>query len=173
MLKRFLIPAGLLLTLAASLNAYQGGWLKVEPSGGGFSIMMPAKPEEKVKPSEEFTFHSFTVNGERAIYLASYGDYAPSIKLNSEAELLANRDNFLKGVNARLIESRRITLDGHAGLEFTAENENASFKSRIYLVGNRVLQLAVAVFRGQDDSDNVNRFFDSFTFSSNQDHNRP
>jgi hypothetical protein len=173
MLKRSLISAGLLLTLAASLNAYQSGWMKVEPLGGGFSIMMPAKPEEKVKPSEEFTFHSFTVNGERAIYLASYGDYAPSIKLNSEAELIANRDNFLKGVNATLIESRKITLDGHAGLEFIAENEKASFKSRIYLMGNRVHQLAVAIFKEQDDSDNVNRFFGSFSFSSNQDHNKP
>ena len=173
MLKRFLISAGLLVTLAASLNAYQSGWVKVEPLGGGFSVMMPAKPDEKVEPPEKFTFHLFTVKGERAIYAASFGDYAPSIKLNSEGELIADRDNFLKGVNAKLIESRKITLDGHAGLEFTAENETASFRGRFYLLGNRAYQLAVVIFRGQDDSDNVNRFFDSFTFSSNQDHNRP
>jgi len=51
--------------------------------------------------------------------------------------------------------------------------KTASFRGRFYLLGNRAYQLAVVIFRGQDDSDNVNRFFDSFTFSSNQDHNRP
>ncbi len=175
MLKRFLISVFILPVLAASLNAYQSDWVKVSPAGGGFAIMMPAKPEEKVEPSDEFTFHLFTVTADKAIYLASYGDYAPSIKLNPEGELLANRDNFLKGVSAKLIDSKKIILDGRAGLEFTGESDQASFKSRVYLFGNRVHQIAVAVFKGQDDTDNVNRFFASFTFSGsgNQDHAKP
>jgi hypothetical protein len=175
MLKRFVISIAILPVLAASVNAYQGDWVKVAPVGGGFSIMMPSKPEEKIEPSDEFTFHLFTVTGEKAIYLASYGDYAPSIKLDPDGELLANRDNFLKGVKAKLIESRKIVLDGHPGLEFTGESDQASFKSRVYLFGNRVHQIAVAVFKGQDDTDNMNRFFASLTFSSssNQDHAKP
>jgi len=175
MLKRFLISVVMLPVLAGSLNAYQSDWVKVSPAGGGFTILMPAKPEEKIEPSDDFTFHLFTVSGEKAIYLASYGDYAPSIKLDSDGELLANRDNFLKGVKAKLIESRKIVLDGHAGLEFTGESDQASFKSRVYLFGNRVHQIAVAVFKGQDDTENMNRFFASFTFSSssNQDHAKP
>ena len=173
MFKRFLISAALLLALTTSLSAYQSDWVKVAPVGGGFSVMMPGKPEEKLEPSDDFTFHLFTVTADKAIYLASYGDYAPSIKLDPEGELLANRDNFLKGVNAKLIDSRKITLDGRAGLEFTGESDQASFKSRVYLFGNRVHQIAVAVFKGQDDTDNMNRFFASFAFSTNQDHSKP
>ncbi len=175
MLKRLLISAAVILILAATLNAYQSDWLKVAPAGGGFSIMMPGKAEEKVEPSENFTFYSFTVTGAKAVYLASYGDYAASIKLNPEAELLANRDNFLKGLNAKLIESKKVTLDGRTGLEFTGENDQGWYKSRVYLLGNRVHQIAVAVPRGQDDTDNANRFFASFTFASsgNQDHAKP
>jgi len=173
MLKRSSIVLLLLLTLTASLHANQSDWVKVEPGAGGFSIMMPGKPEEKTDPSADFTIHLFTLTGDKAIYLASYGDYAARIKLNPEAELNANRDNFLKGLNATLIESRKITFEGRAGLEFTGENERASFRSRVFLLGNRVHQIAVAIYKGQDDTDNVNRFFASFTFATNQDHAKP
>jgi len=162
-----------LLAFALSLSAYQSEWVKVAPVGGGFSIMMPGKAEEKVDPSDQFTFHLFTVTTDKTIYLAGWGDYAASIKLDPEAELVANRDNFLKGVNATLVDSKKITLEGRAGLEFTGESSQASFKSRVYLFGNRVHQIAVAVMKGQEDTDNVNRFFTSLSFASNQEHPKP
>ena len=173
MLRRFSISILLLLALASSLSAFQSEWVKVAPVGGGFSIMMPGKAEEKVDPSDQFTFHLFTVTTDKTIYLAGWGDYAASIKLDPERELIANRDNFLKGVNAKLIDSKKTTLEGRAGLEFTGESDQASFKSRVYLFGNRVHQIAVAVFKGQDDTDNVNRFFASLSLAGNQDHPKP
>src|SRR5712692_4384335 len=80
MLKRTSVSIIFLLTLASSLSAFQGEWIKVAPLGGGFSIMMPAKPEEEVKPGDDFTSHLFTVTTPNGIYLAGYGDYAPSIR---------------------------------------------------------------------------------------------
>jgi hypothetical protein len=126
--------------------------------------MMPRKPEEELKPGEDFTSHLFTVTTDKAIYLAAYADYAPKIRLNVSAELIANRDNFLKALDAKLIDSKEISMDGHAGLEFTGESDQASFKSRVYLFGNRAHQIGVAVFKGKDDSANVDRFFGSFSF---------
>jgi hypothetical protein len=162
------------LLLGSSLRASQAGeWVKVSPLGGGFSIMMPAKPEEGVKSDDDFTSHLFTVTTPNGIYLAGYGDYAPSIRLDVDSELSVNRDKFIKGVNATLSDSRKITLDGHPGLEFTAESDQASFKSRIYLWGNRVHQIAVATINGKDDSANLNRFFASFAFTSNNSHSKP
>jgi len=67
--------------------------------------------------------------------------------------------------HAKLIESKEISMDGHAGLEFTGESDQASFKSRVYLFGNRVHQIGVAVFKGKDDAANVDRFFGSFSFT--------
>ncbi len=166
MCKRFSAALLFVFLFAPVMNAYQGSeWSKVAPTGGGFSIMMPAKPEEEVNPKEDFTLHLFTVMTTNAIYLAGYGDYAPSIRLDTAAELAANRDNFLKGVNATLVDSKSITLDGRAGLEFTGESNQASFKSRVYLFGNRVYQIGVAVFKGKDDAENANRFFASFAFT--------
>lgn len=170
MLRRFPISIVFLLALASSLNALQSEWVKLAPVGGGFSILMPGKAEERVDPSDQFTFHLFSVSTDKTIYLAGWGDYAPSIKLDPDGELIANRDNFLKGVSATLIDSKKTTLEGRAGLEFSGESDQASFKSRVYIFGNRVHQIAVAVLKGQDDTDNVNRFFASFSLSSGQDH---
>ena len=56
-------------------------------------------------------------------------------------------------------------MDGHTGLEFTGESDQASFKSRVFLFGNRIHQIGVAVFKGKEEAANVDRFFGSFSFT--------
>lgn len=151
--------------MAASLNAVQiVEWVRLAPSAGGFSITMPGKPEEEVQPGDDFTLHLYSVSTASGLYLASYGDYAPRIHLDPAGELAANRDNFLKGLNARLIASKNISLDGHEGIEFTGESDSTFFSSRIYIIGNRVYQIATAIDSSKDDSANVERFLSSFEF---------
>ena len=162
------------LVCALAVSAAQSAeWIKVSPLGAGFSVLMPAKPEAEVKSTEDFTSHLFSITTDKTIYLAGYCDYAPSIKLSVDAELTANCDKFLKGLNATLVASKQITLDGRPGLEFTGESEQASFKSRVYLSGNRVYQVAVAVLSGKTDSDNVDRFFASFALANSESHPKP
>ena len=166
MCKRLSLNLFLTFVIASSVFASQAtDWVKVAPVGGGFSVMMPAKPEEETKPGAGFNSHLFTVTTDKAIYLAAYGDYDPSVKLNVASELVTNRDNFLKTLDAKLIDSKEISMDGHTGLEFTGGSDQASFKSRVYLIGNRIHQIGVAVFKGKDDSANVDRFFGSFSFT--------
>jgi hypothetical protein len=140
-------------------------WVKVAPAGAGFSVMMPGNPQEEIKPGDDFTSHLFTVRTDKAIYLVGYGDYAPAIRLNVKAELIANRDNFLKDLGARLIDSKEIKMGDREGLEFTGESDQATFRSRVYLFGNRVHQIGVAVLKGQDDAENANKFLASFAFA--------
>jgi len=174
MLKRINLAAILVLVCALTVSAFQNAdWIKVAPVGAGFSVLMPGKPEEEVKSAPDFTLHLFSIMAEKTIYVAAYGDYAPSTKLAPDGELMANRDNFLKGLNATLVASKQITLDGRPGLEFTGESEQASFKSRVYLFGNRVYQVAVAVLGGKTDSANADRFFASFAFANSESHSKP
>ena len=147
--------------------------MKLAPAESGFSIMMPGKAEEELQRSDDFTLHLYSVSTPAGIYMASYGDYAPRINLDPDGELAANRDNFLKGLNARLIETRNITLNGYKGLEFTGENDTTFFKSRVYINGNRVYQFMTAVDTGKDDSANVNRFFASFAFTKTNPVHKP
>jgi hypothetical protein len=140
-------------------------WIKIAPIGGGFSAMMPLPPEEQVRPGDDFTAHLFSATTDDALYTVAYGDYAPSVHFDIDDELAANRDNFLKGLDANLKTTKPLTIDGRKGLEFTGENAQASFKSRIFIFGGRFYQIAVAVFRGKEDTENSNTFFASFEFT--------
>jgi len=156
----------ILVCFGQGVDGAQGDeWIKVAPVGGGFSVMMPAKPEEETRPGDELTVHLFSASTENALYTVAYGDYAPSVRFNVDDELAANRDNFLKRVDASLKTTKPLTMDGKKGFEFTGENAQASFKSRIFIFGTRFYQIAVAVLRGKDDAENSNRFFASLEFT--------
>lgn len=170
------IPATL-LTLLLLVTTVSGQttepWFRLAPTGTGFVVMLPAKPEEQASSKEQFSSRLFTLvtkdgTTPRAIYLAGWGEYAASVRINTQAELEANRDNFIKELpGMKLLGTQKITLDGRPGIEFTGESDRANVVSRVYVVGNRVFQLAVMVFKGMDERTNVNKFFDSFAFTTN------
>jgi hypothetical protein len=162
------ISASILLILLFTplAPAQHREWVKVAPEGAGFSVMMPTSPTEAVESKELFTVHSFVVNTGNTLLIVVYVDYAPSMKMSEAAELAANRDNFLKGVNAQLISSKEIKLDGRSGLEFTGEDDHRVYKSRVYIFGNRVHQIASATLKDDQDTESVDRFFTSFAFTA-------
>ena len=164
----------LLLLLTSLMHAQQREWVKVAPLGAGFSILMPTRPTEAVESKELFTVHSFVATTGTTLLIAVYFDYAPSMKMNGATELIANRDSFLKGINAQLISSKEIKLDGRSGLEFTGEDERRLYKSRVYIFGNRVHQIASVILKSDEDTENVDRFFASFAFTAITDaHGKP
>jgi|SRR5437016_9740225 len=165
MKKRLSLALLAILLAPFAAAAVQSEWVRVAPVGGGFSFRMPANPKEESKTDADYSSHSFSLVTDPVIYIVEYGDYSPTIHLDVRGELNANRDNFVNGVNAKLIDSKEIDLDGHPGLEFTAENSQASMKSRVYLVGNRVFMIAVAVLDGKSEPENVERFLGSFAFA--------
>lgn len=141
-------------------------WVTLNSEDGNFSILMPelARDQSETNPSPNgpYTTHLFRAKTARSMFLVGWVDYAPDFNFVVQSELQANRDNFVKGLKATLITTTKITMDGHPGLEFTAETPEAIYKSRVYVVGRRPYQLIVGTTKGQDDSDNVSRFFDSF-----------
>jgi len=142
------------------------GWVTFNNEQGRFSVLMPEIPTDKAEtvPSDPgpYTTHLFIVSGTQSIFLIGWVDYDPKFNFNPTQELDLNRENFIKGVNATLVNSQRITIDGYQGIEFTAESPNRVFKSRVLMVGRRPYQLVTGTTKGLDDSVNVKRFFDSF-----------
>jgi len=166
----------ILITIAATVAAQkettaakteQTGWVEFAPAGGGFSMLFPTTPVETVKEKPTFTLHSFTTTSGRATYVASYTDYQ-EVKSAPATFLTANRDRFIKGLQATLLSSREITLDGHPGLEFTSETPAANIKSQLFLVGKRLFQTATVVFKDVDQARYVDRFFGSFKFAADK-----
>ena len=136
--------------------------------------MVPAEPKElDSTPVKDFSPHTFGLVVDNATYVICYGDYAPTVRLNPDAELLANRDNFLKGLGGSATSTTKIELDGLKGLEFTGESSEYTFASRVYLSGNRVYQIAVGVKKGADNAANSSRFLRSFAIAGTQDHVKP
>jgi hypothetical protein len=142
------------------------GWAHFTSEEGNFSVLMPEIPEDKIETTQSahgpYTTHLFIVKDTTSVYLIGWVDYDPSFNFNRQAELEANRDNFVKGINAKLISTRPTVIDGYSALEFTAETTDRVFKSRVYMVGRRPYQIVIGSPKGQDDTASVNRFFNSF-----------
>jgi len=150
----------LLLTSTASALAQDQKWIRFSPVGSGFEIMLPSEPTEKVEKRANFTTHMYSATLGKTVFLISYSDY----QTTPEKALEANRDDFNKQMQATLLSSRSVELDGKHGLEFTSEISAANVRSRIFLVGNRLYQMAALVFKDTQDDTNVDRFFQSFAF---------
>jgi len=156
-------------TTAPSTRVDNGGWVNFTSDDGHFSVLMPEIPTDKSETTDSahgpYTTHLFVVRDTTSVYLIGWVDYDPSFNFNRQAELEANRDNFVKGIQAKLVSSRPTVLDGYSALEFTAETDDRVFKSRVYMVGRRPYQIVIGSPKGTDDTASVNRFFNSFKVS--------
>lgn len=143
-----------------------GGWVRFTSELGAFSVLMPAFPEEKTEttPSDHgpYTTHLFIAKDNSNVYLIGWVDYDPNFAFNKRSELIANRDNFIKGINATLLSSQTLKLDGYDAIEFTAETQGRIFRSRVYMVGRRPYQIVIGYPKDVTDATVVNRFFNSF-----------
>jgi hypothetical protein len=150
--------------------ADSSGWVRFTSDAGHFSVLMPELPNAetpKTTPSEHgpYTTYLFIAKTTTSIYLIGWVDYDPTFNFNRQQELEANRDNFVKGVEATLLDSRALTIDGYNAIEFIAESETRRFKSRVYMVGRRPYQIVIASPKAEDDAVSTSRFFNSFKVS--------
>ena len=145
------------------------GWVRYNSVSGRFSVLLPETPEEKTETTASdhgpYTTHLFVVRDTKNVYLIGWVDYDPSFNFNRQAELEANRDNFVKGINATLLASRALTLEGYSALEFSAETADRTFRSRVYMVGRRPYQIVIGSPKDDPDAVATNRFFSSFKVS--------
>lgn len=145
------------------------GWVKFTSETGRFSVLMPEIPQEKTETVDSahgpYTTHLFIVKDTTSVYLIGWVDYDSSFNFNRQAELEANRDNFVKGIKATLLNTRPTNIDGYSAIEFTAETGDRIFRSRVYMVGRRPYQIVIGSPKGVDDTASVERFFNSFKVS--------
>src|SRR5688572_30690061 len=103
----------------------QSGWTKFSSDSGSFSVLLPEKPKVEVenKMGKFGPYASHLVSAEKSgtVYLIGWTDYAPTLRIDGPGEIRANRDNYIKSIEGTLISEKEINLDGHPGIEFTAE----------------------------------------------------
>ena len=140
-------------------------WTTFNSPIGHFSILMPVVPKETIKTTDSehgpYTSYTYIAKGQ-SVYAVGWVDYDPAFNFNRLAELEANRDNLIKGLQATLLNTKTVIVDGYQAIDFTAETADQTLKSRVYMVGRRPYQLVAITSKGSDDSINVARFFASF-----------
>jgi hypothetical protein len=143
-----------------------GSWVRLNSEEGGFSVLLPElvkdQSETNISAKGPYTTHLFVAKTTKGVFIVGWVDYDPSFNFSVQSELEANRDNFVKGVKGTLLNTTRIVLNGNPGLEFTAETPQTMYRSRVYVIGRRPYQLITSTYKGQDNADNVARFFESF-----------
>lgn len=170
MMKKLFAVTLIMLAATLALGSQGGAWAKFSPTEGHFSVLLPpGAPKEdketKDSPYGPYTTHLFTAREGNEIFLVGWVDYDPGFKFDVQKELEANRDNFIKGVNGKLLNTSKTSLGTHPGMEFTAESSQAFFRSRVYVVGRRPYQLIAITLKGTESTPNVNKFLTSFEVS--------
>ncbi len=145
-------------------HSSDGGWTRFTSEKGRLSVLVPGAPSENVEtkdsPQGPYTTNMFSLSADNRFYMVAWVDYDPNFNFGVQAELNANRDNFVKGFNARLTgATRQITLEGNPGIEFTAERDDAFVKSRVYVVGKRPYMI-LGISKNPNDSE-IDRFLSS------------
>jgi hypothetical protein len=162
--------AGFLFAGAPRLRAQapSSSWGTFTKPEGRITFSMPCTPNWQTSTTETAASGPYTsqlgmCKAGDEIYLVGWVDYAPNFQPNTEAELKANQDNFVKSFQAVLLTSTRTTHQGLPALDFTAQRQQMYMvTSRVIMEGPRPYLYVVVTPINQDRSANISRFANSF-----------
>ena len=165
-----IIVAILLLTSGfqqAKPKSTHSDWIVFSPKDGGFSIMLPAEPEQRALPHETkegrtlSPMYELTQGGFK--YVVSYMNHPASVEGDERDKLLSMAaEAVITSAGGSVVSNTSLSLDGSPGREVVGEVKGFSYRSRVYLVGHRVYLLIVWLPPNKADSENAAKFFNSF-----------
>lgn len=169
-MKTFVALCLVLFAVSIASGFQTSDWVKFSSAAGNFSLSFPKQPKEEKttidKPYPSYTSNLYVAREEGEVFLAGWVDYEASYVFNSDKELEASRDNFVKSLKGKLLTSNKILLGTYRGLDFTGEFENSQmkfyFKSKVFIVGKRPYMLTYVFLQGKESIARRNRFFSSF-----------
>jgi hypothetical protein len=124
------------------------GWTIVEPEQGGWRIGFPAAPQvnELLTPSTagELTSTTYSIAVGGTSYAIVITDYPTGTIDGTNPDTI---DGAVRGaaeqVDGEVTSTRTLTIDGAPGREAVIRAGETEFRTRIYLVGSRLIQLIV------------------------------
>ena len=177
MLKKTLAAAFFVLLLNSFTFGFQRSppWQMFNSPEGKFNILAPSKPKLKVEdidsPPGKVTYYSYSSVSNVGFFSITYFDHPVEAKNASEinSRLDVIRDGVLSTLGGEVVSEKKMRLYGYPGREFfVKKSEKGSddlYQWRIFLVGKRVYQLAVATERKDSGSPDIAKFFTSFNLN--------
>ena len=169
---RFFTPAPA-KAATRSDRSEQVDWQRVAPPGGGFSVLMPGTPVERKQtadsPIGSIGIDTFTLTKGRD----EFTDYPAAIlKSKPDTILEGVRIGVAADLQAKALDERPTSLDGHPGRQYTLELPESRlpggglYKARAYLVKQRLYQVVTVTPWANASSTDAEKFFQSFRLSA-------
>lgn len=144
-------------------------WSEYRPAGVGYRIEMPAawSVSSESVPTDlgPIAMNMATVDQGARAYMAIHSIFPQSHIDRTPAETLLNnaRDGAVRNVKGKLLNERRIMLQGNPGRHILVDTPDNRVSQRFVLVGNKLIQAIYVGAAGDEFQPNVVRFFNSFT----------
>jgi hypothetical protein len=146
----------------------QSAWTTHNSADGGYSILMPAKPQISSQPGKLFTVYIASCEQPDATFTVTYFDpparaLAPGLV---EITMKRDRDMSMQDIEGSLRSEKKVTIskDGRdwPGLASVMVNAAEIYTSRLYAVAGRMYSLQVKRPKSKDNEADVTKFFESF-----------
>lgn len=147
-------------------------WENFSSSEGRFILLAPTTPTAAKRELDtkvgKLMLYSFTASNTTGFFVGTFGDYPNAASDSEQTERILDgvRRGVIRGTGATLISEKQKWIRGHPGREFTGsarvENTDVKYTWRIYLVGRRLYQLAVATVADNASHPDVTKFLNSF-----------
>ena len=170
--KAALILAFILVGTAVLHLSSEPRWQRFTAQDGSFNVFMPKKPKAESQSVtvngvkvESHSFSAWSRSG--AEFTFSYADapFPPSAAAG-EKMLDAQLQTLTKGDERRMIAAEKLNVNGCSARKYKGITEDGSeADEKLFLVGRRLYILLVVHDKGEASSE-VTKFFDSFTFKT-------
>jgi hypothetical protein len=167
--------ASLFIVLAYALSfGFQRSapWQPFNSAEGKFSVLMPTDPELQTRDihaeNGDAKYYRYSAINEIGLFSVMYFVHPVEAKDAAERdarlELMCN--GIIKNLDGEVTLDRKIKLYGYPGREFvikkTEDGNKNVYQWKVFMVGNRLYQLAVTTDAKDSESTDVAKFFNSF-----------
>jgi hypothetical protein len=164
----------------AIVRAESGIWINVAPANAGFTVLMPAKPTEKVEEVAGHAgveHHMLALETELAGYVVTYVEFPDEVTDTDAIKLMLDngREGGLASSGGKLKSEKDIKLNEYLGREWELELPGGLLATaRAYWVKRRLYQIVFVGTPHASDTPEVTKlrqeiatkFLDSFSLSA-------
>jgi hypothetical protein len=159
------IVAALALT-AAQAEDKKPEWKEFKSDAGRFNILMPGTPKQSKRDvANNVAQYQFLVDGGDRAWVVGYQDDPNFTKADDAVVKLAftgAKNALLKNLKGKQVSDKEIKLGPNLGTEFQMEISIGLYRTRMYMVKERLYQITIVAPKAVALSEESDRFFDSF-----------